>query len=361
MKYKSLIATSLVAVSLVTGCGSAGHTPATLAPYDKLATASELVEQTPLRDSIISFSEYYEGRKKAKLDELKGISELLGEDVYKNMVAGIGSEYFKKYCNMEYKKVYNNISEQMVRIPYMEQVYNKYKGILGIKSSDTLTEPVLNSAYAKDYYDKYTHGPVHDMLVENYYKYETLVKAVADSDQYKNELSDDADLLIESEIYNNVNNIKDINIDWELCDNNGNTLYKATVVSLNKELLDAMQLYKSVDYYENDYVKDKLSYMHGVEAYDYDKSLNKSERHTVETKFSLCGGMDDTDIYVGKATIKSIHHADNLDIDDETSKKLTDLARYMSADRMLTEEINKVQEKELALGVEHETSLADSE
>ena len=232
-----------------------------LADYTTLEAAPS-AEDAPTQkiEGTIGFDAYYELSKKEIAENLLKYKNIIGDEVYDGMIAGMESDYFKTAIEYNYNDMINEMTELIEEAWVSSALYDKYK-------RDGEEMPEYEKCAEEDcqllkYITNYTRGEVHDYLLEAHDKWEVckLIEASKTSadESYMN-------LFYQEEICNNYDYLEDIELNVLLL--NGSTAslgidalqeaYDARMLEVkhltwkdNKEDIKQFNLYKDIDYYD---------------------------------------------------------------------------------------------------------------
>lgn len=308
MKH-AIIAVGFLVTGLLVGKYSSAYKHRELViDWNKLNVPSDntIDSFSSMTNTIISLKEFIEIKKVEKRNSLDDIREALPNYVYTNLVKGIESKYFEDYLKLKYKESYKLLQNMLNEALHINKLYETKEDI------NYTEEIITGNSSVIDFINTYSDDSIKDLLLNSYFKLESMIKREASNTNYVSEelvemmyqeyLSKDydsleyIDIIVETKPLN-ISNITDNSlIDYI---NNKN---KRLITLDNIKVLKQMELYKTYKYYNGLDTKAKNSR-------DLITLTSDGEKiNSITTIYRLGGGLDPQDGYIITFEVLEANH-----------------------------------------------------
>lgn len=313
----AVVVFSLVAI-LASGCSRADN-PKFAIEYGSMQYTIDTQENYNLKDYMINIKEYTELTRREHKEYLDKIRPLLNDTTYKSMVKGLNTDYFNAYCRVEYDKMYRNIQDMMLQMPYITDEFSSIKGIEKVNKC-----MVEDDRLAVQYITKYMRGSLRNLLIDTHYKYESLIKNYADDLKTANQ--DYIDMFYNEYLCKDTSHISDIEVtinQHSTIPGDTTTVSKKLGIS-NLEALKELDLYKCHNYYDSNIMS---MAQNAMITFTVDNSFKPV--YTRNGSFTLCG-LNDKDKVDIDYTVDSATHTD-IKSESDLQDYLTNRAKIYEA------------------------------
>lgn len=286
--------------------------------YKNMEYTINTQESYNLKEYMISIKDFTDLTRKEHREYLEKIRPLLNDETYKSMVKGLDTDYFNAYCRVEYDKMYRNIQDMMLQMPYITDEFNSIKGI------EKVNKCVVDDCLVVDYINKYMRGSLRDLLIDTHYKYESLIKNYADDLKKANQSY--MDMFYNEYLCKDTSHLSDIEVTLEqhstISGSEDKTSKKLGIDNL--EALKELDLYKCNNYYDSN-MRDLAQ--NAIITFAVDNNFKPV--YTRNWTFTLCG-LNDKDKADIDYTVDSATHT-NIKSENDIKDYLTHRAKIYEA------------------------------